>query len=1170
MKILSLSMDAWGPFTNWSVDLSKGSEGMHLIYGLNEAGKSAALRGLKALLFGIEERPADAFHHDYKKLRIAAALQGPDGKILNIVRKKGRTKTLLTPDDEVIDERILQEFLGGVTGETFSRMFGLSHDELTAGGKEIVSGQGDVGQSLFVAALGGHSVSAILDPLEEEAGKLFAPKAAAKRVVNVWYEEYHQAAREAKEFSLPCREWEEHTRKFDDAQERKTTLQQEIRSVESELGRLERIRAALNSIGLRKQLQEKRAAMGNVLILHEGFPETRRATIKLLSDAREKKEKAQKKLKELEEQTKRLIIPAALLDEAEAVSGLHELLGSHISAMRDLPKRRGEESQLEADAGAILKDIHPEAALEEADSFKIGLAKRKLVRELGGKHEALELAQSTAERDVEKLRAKIEKARNSLAAAAAPRDIGPLKDLLKRVRRFGDLEAELEKLRNKRDAETAQSEIEMQRLPLCQGSLDQLEAMPVPNEETVARYEKAFAEIEQKSRETETKRNEKRAREVEVGGRLKTLELTTAVPTEEHLMQARCRRETGWKLVRAAWLEGGVPQDEVEAFCAGDALDQSYEKSVLGADEAADRLRREADRVAEHAALTAERDRVVDEIQQLTEKADGLSKAHLELWEEWRKVWQEAGIDPLTPLEMRSWMQKHRAIVERAASIRGYSQQIGASENHVAGLRGETITELKRIAENEPQPILGFNALTDHCQSVADRIDKENSRRQKLEEAVEEGEKDLTDTMRKSEEAGGALQAWQTQWAQAVAEIGLGGSASTEVASQLLDRIQELATKNEALNKMRRRIEAMERDAQDFERRAQELAKRVAPDLLNLPAEGIAARLNERLAKGREDDAARKQLLQQCEGQSQELSDAEEAMRKAGHALEDMLAFAKCGNVEELEAIERLSAEATETDAKLKTTEIELLAFAAGGTVEDLLHDAQAVNPDALPGRIAEIRQLVSSKQEELSTIEQIIGSERNELARMDGSSRAADAAEKAQSSLAQIRDGIERYARLRLACIVLKREMEQYRAKNQGPVLKRASEIFAALTLGSFSGLMTDVEGDRLVLKGLRPSEEQLGVEGMSDGTCDQLYLSLRLASLEKHLEAQKPIPFIIDDILVNFDDLRAEATLKVLAEFSKKTQIIFFTHHQHLLPLAERSIPGDVLHIHPMNNGL
>jgi uncharacterized protein YhaN len=87
-----------------------------------------------------------------------------------------------------------------------------------------------------------------------------------------------------------------------------------------------------------------------------------------------------------------------------------------------------------------------------------------------------------------------------------------------------------------------------------------------------------------------------------------------------------------------------------------------------------------------------------------------------------------------------------------------------------------------------------------------------------------------------------------------------------------------------------------------------------------------------------------------------------------------------------------------------------------------------------------------------------------------------------------------------------------------------------------------------------------------MSDGTCDQLYLSLRLASLENHLEAHEPMPFVIDDILINFDDSRAEATLNVQAELSRKTQVIFFTHHKHLTGLAERCIPEGILNVHTM----
>jgi len=87
--------------------------------------------------------------------------------------------------------------------------------------------------------------------------------------------------------------------------------------------------------------------------------------------------------------------------------------------------------------------------------------------------------------------------------------------------------------------------------------------------------------------------------------------------------------------------------------------------------------------------------------------------------------------------------------------------------------------------------------------------------------------------------------------------------------------------------------------------------------------------------------------------------------------------------------------------------------------------------------------------------------------------------------------------------------------------------------------------------------------VEGMSDGTADQLYLALRLASLEQYLEHNKALPFVVDDILLRFDDERALATLDVLADLAGKTQILFFTHHRHLVELAQKNLDPSKLSI-------
>jgi uncharacterized protein YhaN len=87
-----------------------------------------------------------------------------------------------------------------------------------------------------------------------------------------------------------------------------------------------------------------------------------------------------------------------------------------------------------------------------------------------------------------------------------------------------------------------------------------------------------------------------------------------------------------------------------------------------------------------------------------------------------------------------------------------------------------------------------------------------------------------------------------------------------------------------------------------------------------------------------------------------------------------------------------------------------------------------------------------------------------------------------------------------------------------------------------------------------------------MSEGTADQLYLSVRLAAVEAYVANHEPIPFLVDDILINFDDQRSAATLSVLGELSQQTQVIFLTHHAHLLDIAREVLPADVLFTHEL----
>jgi uncharacterized protein YhaN len=183
----------------------------------------------------------------------------------------------------------------------------------------------------------------------------------------------------------------------------------------------------------------------------------------------------------------------------------------------------------------------------------------------------------------------------------------------------------------------------------------------------------------------------------------------------------------------------------------------------------------------------------------------------------------------------------------------------------------------------------------------------------------------------------------------------------------------------------------------------------------------------------------------------------------------------------------------------------------------------------------------------------------------MEDSSDSCSASADVEAHKAEALEAVEQYIRLQLARIVLQGAVDQYREKTQGDMLKRSSELFSLLTGAAFAGLKLDWDdAGSVALVGVRAhTGENVALAGMSDGTRDQLYLALRLASMELYARDHEPIPFILDDILVKFDNARAIAAIRALAELARHTQVLLFTHHKHLVDLAKENLDASQLAI-------
>lgn len=234
----------------------------------------------------------------------------------------------------------------------------------------------------------------------------------------------------------------------------------------------------------------------------------------------------------------------------------------------------------------------------------------------------------------------------------------------------------------------------------------------------------------------------------------------------------------------------------------------------------------------------------------------------------------------------------------------------------------------------------------------------------------------------------------------------------------------------------------------------------------------------------------------------------------------------------------------------------EILKAGAGPELDVLLTEIENAEAPELAVRSSELEEELTELFEEIARLTGDRATAQAKFERLDDGPDAAVAAADAEQARAEMAVQAEAYVRKRAEAALLRWAIAHYRAEKQTPLLRRASDLFSVLTLGHYTNLLVDLEGDKARLAGLAQDQSVVAVDGMSEGTVDQLFLALRLAAVEDAVASGSKLPFLADDLFINYDDNRAAAGFQVLAELAKKTQVIFFTHHQHLLAVAQGAL--------------
>ncbi len=1174
MRILQLDLIAYGPFTGQSLVFPDQGANFFIVQGPNEAGKSSALRALRGWLFGFPDRTSDDFLHRQTNLRVGGILQNAKGKTWHFVRRKGRVRTLLTPRGEPWEDTTPQELLGNLSKEAFSRLYAFDYEGLLQGSEELLQDQGQLGRALFAAAGGLSLLRKLRQKLEQHRDSLFRPRARNPRI-NELCRQIEKRRKEQHRLLLTASAWKELHQHCEEAKRRCQQLEQQRQELLRELDRLKRIHDSFPLVTQLWQVERELERLKDVPLLAEDFGQRRAQALLQRNQLRGQLSACQKQVEELRQELDALPEESPLLREEVLIRELYKEIGQHTKAVSDRRNLQRELEEKQQEKERLLQQLSLPSDHRNAEQLEASLRQRRKVQQLISQYDNLAGEIRQAEQNLQDQQQQLEEVMQQLATWPECTDPAALGQAVE----FATQHAHAEKQARDLESElgTLQKDIEnlARRLGIPGDKWAEVEALPVPGEEVRESFHKQLETLEADQVHLRRRLEEVQANQRQYREELAQLQAQREIPTEGELQQARALRDQGWQLVcqvvqgTLALDSPGVARYVEHVEGAGGLLD-AFRLALERADRLADLLRREAQHVARRAELESALGQLQQQQQHYQRQLQQLHQQQAEVLRQWEQKWRPAGIKPESPPNMASWYRNYEKLLDQRTLFRSKTADRDALLQQQQQARDALFQGLRSAGISPPQEATSLSRLLLFCREELKRMEERNQQREKLETKLETIRNQQQRLQRQLQQFRHQRQQWQAQWTELVQQLGQAPQADPDQVREFLETAEHVLSLWREIGQLESRIRGIDQDLQHYAQQVRQLIQRVAPERVGQvrpdvqQLQAVVSQLHEELERAGRERKRAEDLEKRLRDGEEELQKLQGKLQGWENELRELCRRARCRDPEQLEQIELKSRKRQQREQERETLRTNLQRQAGHQPLDEWIQQIQRHQPEQIEQQLQQCNTQLEEVQQELAEAQREQGRCEAELKRHDGSGRVAGLQQERELLLDKLEETTEQYLNTFLAAWVLRRAIERFQREQQGPVLGRASELFARLTCGSFQELQIGYDNrDQQVLVGVRPDGEQVLVPGMSDGTRDQLYLALRLALLEHALQQREPVPFVVDDILIMFDDQRAAAALNALADLAQKTQVIFFTHHEHLGQIAQEALGPKRFHL-------
>jgi uncharacterized protein YhaN len=1154
MRLNRLNLTRFGKFTDHVIDFGTSivdQPDMHLVYGPNEAGKSTALAAFLDLLFGIEFRTRYNFLHDNRTMRIGASLALNAG-VHELVRVKSQQNSLLDGSGQPVSDAVLRGDIGSIDRASYRAMFSLDDDILESGGEDIIASKGDVGQLLYAASAGITDLSQSIAAVKEAADRFYRRSTRSNELHRL-KQQLTDLKAERDRTDMLASEYVRLLGERNLLRERYDTSLSDRSVIQSRQAEIQRLLAAQPRLAALRRFRAQLAPLAGLPDApsqwQADLPGLRDDEIQLATKVALNSED----LASLNAGLNAITIDEAVLGVASSIEALSELRARHRTAETDIPLRQEDLQRADRTITAVLTRIGRHDITEPDDliiapgalSALTGLIETRSGIEAAVADARIE--QDTATRDLAEATTELDRYGGS--PVEDDTHIGRL------AAAIAAAEASDHSAR-RRLAEHAHAELigtvghRLRDLSPWVGDIAALLSMAVPASAEVESLRRtriaAEAELQTHAATVERLSGEQRHR----AAQLQVICSIPGIVPDEAVTRSRTARDAAWAAHRRILNSASADAFET-ALNQDDTLIREHHAHISEVTK-----RREAE--LHLAGLSADLQHAIERHDQARTTLAGV---HADIAAAIRRQTQGLPAD-ITIERWETWLQRRAGAVE--AWERADAQQrlitIATSDGDAARARLIKALEAGGIPHDK---MADFDDLL----AVTRKVSERESQLKTLRRAKKKAENTLAERYRRTLAAQQRDADWHADWAAACADCWVGAGGQTPALAEVREILSALADLPAALEKragLRGRIAAMQQDHVEFT-----ISITTMATALGLPHETratleIASAIDNLVETAKRAQAEHAKLTRQRDAAQRQQRALQRALDDHHRRKTELTGHFGVETLNEVAfALDQLKARTDLRDrADQAITEIlDLLSLATIEAAEAVLDQADR---DALSTEHTLLAARFDDCDQRTRTLSTAYTIARDKVEAIGGDDAVARIESRRRTAYLEIDAGATDYLRLRIGVAAAEQALRLYRDGHRSSMMQNASAAFATISRGAYARLDTQAEKDQEVLVAIGADGGSKLAAELSKGTRFQLYLALRVAAYHEFASTRPSLPFIADDIMETFDDFRAEETFRLFAGMAKVGQVIYFTHHRHLIQIARSICP--TVHVHEL----